>query len=127
MTKLTQSERTNIIARHLSGSQDPNYDVIQTRSGGYQCRKRSSPIDSDLPPKTATRSKPSGYAEADDRFDTHKLVEKMYNILNNSDKHNIKHEVEIDPETLSPDSGSLPNPESSKPKRKGANVFGLSQ
>jgi hypothetical protein len=57
-------------------------------------------------PSQPTKSKPYGYAESDDRFDTHKLVEKMYKILNNSDKHNIKHEVEMDPPNLESESSS---------------------
>jgi hypothetical protein len=130
MSKLTPSERTNIIAKYLSGQPDPEYDVITTKSGKYQCRKRelrlslqSSHVESE-PVKAC-------FAEPDDRFDTRELIEKMYKILTKDENSKNNHKIVAQPES---EACFAQQPEPviepviavpPKPKRRGQNLFGF--
>jgi hypothetical protein len=92
MSKLTPSERTTIIAKHLSGQPNSEYDVITTKSGKFQCRKRVEQRES-LKPTESVK-----VAEPDDRFDPRKLIEKMYQRLTKEENTKNKHEITLQPE-----------------------------
>jgi hypothetical protein len=138
MSKLTPSERTNIIAKHLSGQPDPEFDVIITKSGkyaasglsekvAYRCVRKRNGRSEHAEPVTSTE--PVKFAEPDDRFDTCKLIEKMYQILtkdeNTKNKHIITAVSQPEPELEPISKKDFEQHEPIQPKRRGRNLFGL--
>jgi hypothetical protein len=86
MSKLTPSERNQIISDYKHGIPNEEYRVLETSSGKFQVRKRKSPFKSGkeekhveiIPEKEEPKEEPK---KVDDRMSNEDLLRKLSTLL----------------------------------------------